>query len=266
MSSRYTPVPTQEDSNEKEDNSVVSYIVSFVFLVICITTIFVIASLSTTEVSPCDDKPCMNGASCKDIDSETFDCTCATGWEGPTCEINKNDCATNPCKNNGVCADALNDFTCSCQAGFTGKTCDGVIGTTIEQDIVITGLTAADVLNNPEVREGIEAGVAASLAVDPGNVEVTEVTNTGTRRRLLQAGIDVKYNLNLPEDTSTEDIDNFKQNMEDFSAKADVQTTLLNNIKEKVEEKVLENPILARKARTLTVKPKPNSLFLQNDF
>ena len=189
------------------------------FFVLVVTVVLVISTVSTTTVSPCADKPCMNGASCKDIDSETFDCTCATGWEGPTCKINKDDCATNPCKNNGVCTDALNDFTCSCQPGFTGKTCDGVIGTTIEQDIVITGLTADEVLNNPEVKEGIEAGVAASLGVDPGNVEVTEVTNTGGRRRLLQAGIDVKYNLNLPEDTKTEEIDKFKKSMEDFQPK-----------------------------------------------
>ena len=35
------------------------------------------------------------------------------------------DCASNPCRNNGSCTDLVNDFACSgCMPGYTGKTCE----------------------------------------------------------------------------------------------------------------------------------------------
>ena len=33
------------------------------------------------------------------------------------------DCASNPCENNGTCSDLVADFQCACVAGFTGKNC-----------------------------------------------------------------------------------------------------------------------------------------------
>lgn len=34
-----------------------------------------------------------------------------------------NECASNPCLNNGVCSDGINSFTCECRNGWTGPTC-----------------------------------------------------------------------------------------------------------------------------------------------
>ncbi len=34
-----------------------------------------------------------------------------------------NDCANNPCLNNGLCVDGINTFTCTCATGFTGTIC-----------------------------------------------------------------------------------------------------------------------------------------------
>ena len=34
------------------------------------------------------------------------------------------ECASNPCLNNGVCEDAINEFGCRCQAGWTGDLCE----------------------------------------------------------------------------------------------------------------------------------------------
>ena len=34
------------------------------------------------------------------------------------------DCASQPCKNNGTCGDKVNDYVCRCQEGFTGKQCE----------------------------------------------------------------------------------------------------------------------------------------------
>jgi len=36
------------------------------------------------------------------------------------CELNHNECASNPCRNDAVCVDGINQFNCSCQPGFTG--------------------------------------------------------------------------------------------------------------------------------------------------
>ena len=33
------------------------------------------------------------------------------------------DCAPNPCENDGSCIDGVNDYTCICENGFQGKNC-----------------------------------------------------------------------------------------------------------------------------------------------
>lgn len=34
-----------------------------------------------------------------------------------------NECKLNPCLNDGVCTDLLNDYECDCVPGYTGKNC-----------------------------------------------------------------------------------------------------------------------------------------------
>ena len=50
-----------------------------------------------------------------------FDCQCQAGWEGVTCQINTDDCLSNPCAGNSQCIDEVNGFTCVCAPGLTGK-------------------------------------------------------------------------------------------------------------------------------------------------
>lgn len=40
---------------------------------------------------------------------------------GHDCELNVNECLSNPCQNNGTCMDFTNGFTCQCPAGYTGQ-------------------------------------------------------------------------------------------------------------------------------------------------
>ena len=35
---------------------------------------------------PCAKKPCFNGAQCKNVNKDVFECTCPKGFSGPTCK------------------------------------------------------------------------------------------------------------------------------------------------------------------------------------
>lgn len=39
---------------------------------------------------------------------------------GPNCEINLDDCASNPC-DYGKCIDKINGYECTCEPGYTGE-------------------------------------------------------------------------------------------------------------------------------------------------
>ena len=38
--------------------------------------------------------------------------------------IDINDCENSPCANGGTCEDLVNNFECTCAEGYTGPTCD----------------------------------------------------------------------------------------------------------------------------------------------
>lgn len=68
----------------------------------------------------CDDgewvgeEQCSPGSgSCKD----------SHGNETALC-LNHDDCSPNPCQNGGICSDALHNHTCSCHPGFSGMDCE----------------------------------------------------------------------------------------------------------------------------------------------
>ncbi|XP_064650303.1 protein crumbs-like [Lineus longissimus] len=84
-------------------------------------------------MSYCDMKPatgtlpkCKNGGTCAPSFSGIggINCTCASGFTGPTCEIDIDECASNPCQYNGKCTDKVNGYVCECLPGLNGTNCE----------------------------------------------------------------------------------------------------------------------------------------------
>jgi len=69
----------------------------------------------------CLNVDCQNGASCVMDENEEAKCVCAAGYEGELCEINTDECASNPCLNNGKCVDGVNKYYCVCENKFIDK-------------------------------------------------------------------------------------------------------------------------------------------------
>ena len=57
---------------------------------------------------------------------DSFDCKCFAGFTGQYCEVDINECGSNPCFNEGLCIDSKNSFNCECQPGFFGNFCESV--------------------------------------------------------------------------------------------------------------------------------------------
>lgn len=65
--------------------------------------------------------PCYHGGKCIDqLGGFKCDCT-GTGYSGHLCQMNIDECASNPCQNEANCDDQINDYVCSCYPGYMGK-------------------------------------------------------------------------------------------------------------------------------------------------
>ncbi|XP_051551559.1 protein crumbs homolog 1-like, partial [Myxocyprinus asiaticus] len=76
-------------------------------------------------VSICGDEQrnytCFNGGNC----SETYMmCDCLPGFSGHWCELDLDECKSNPCLNGGYCQNMVNKFQCVCEMTFAGETCE----------------------------------------------------------------------------------------------------------------------------------------------
>lgn len=78
------------------------------------------------DINDCLSNPCENGGNCFDRPNN-YTCYCQhTGYEGINCEININECFNNPCLNHGVCFDTYGSYICQCQEGYGGQNCEQV--------------------------------------------------------------------------------------------------------------------------------------------
>uniref|UniRef100_A0A8C9V612 Crumbs cell polarity complex component 2 n=1 Tax=Scleropages formosus TaxID=113540 RepID=A0A8C9V612_SCLFO len=69
------------------------------------------------------DVQCENGATCTEA-IWGANCTCAPGFTGDRCEVEVDECESNPCQHGGSCVDRLDGFQCVCMPGFAGSHCE----------------------------------------------------------------------------------------------------------------------------------------------
>ena len=54
--------------------------------------------------------PCLNGGNCSHIGSDgEYVCSCPVGYTGTNCLVDIDECATEPCHNNGTCIVSMRD-------------------------------------------------------------------------------------------------------------------------------------------------------------
>lgn len=76
------------------------------------------------DINECLTQPCSNNSTCIDkINSFECECECSLGFTGQFCEHNINECESSPCLYGSKCFDLINDYKCNCLPGYTGTQC-----------------------------------------------------------------------------------------------------------------------------------------------
>jgi len=82
--------------------------------------------LSNPGQLPCDLNPCLNGATCTNLDVQSYTCACTSSYQGTNCEnLIASPCASAPCQNGGTCSVVADFYFCTCEAAkYAGYNCE----------------------------------------------------------------------------------------------------------------------------------------------
>lgn len=74
------------------------------------------------DIQECASNPCLNNGVCSEPFLNMYICSCQLGYTGIHCEIPIRVCDSQPCLNGGICTQfGPYSFQCSCPNGFIGK-------------------------------------------------------------------------------------------------------------------------------------------------
>ena len=79
-------------------------------------------SLCEVNYDDCYSNPCSYGVQCTDA-VQGFICDCPVGTFGPDCSFNPDECISSPCQNGATCINEFNRYVCRCQPGYYGNGC-----------------------------------------------------------------------------------------------------------------------------------------------
>ena len=79
--------------------------------------------LCQVDINDCGSNPCLNSGKCMDR-VNSFQCICPHGYGGSRCEIDVDECDPSPCNSNATCENLPGNYRCHCQTGFTGLHCN----------------------------------------------------------------------------------------------------------------------------------------------
>jgi hypothetical protein len=80
-----------------------------------------------TDSKPCSRwNPCLNNATCLNLNSTSFECKCPSNglYYGEYCQNKINQCENVTCSFNGYCFLNQTQTKCKCNNGYNGETCD----------------------------------------------------------------------------------------------------------------------------------------------
>lgn len=67
--------------------------------------------LCEVNINDCSSEPCLNSGTCEDL-INGYHCYCIDGFAGISCEQQIDECLSNPCLNNATCIDQINGYVC----------------------------------------------------------------------------------------------------------------------------------------------------------
>lgn len=77
-----------------------------------------------SDVRDCGDVSCSGNGICYEDQRGGISCICDNGYTGAVCDLNIDECLSEPCKNQGLCKDQVNDYKCECGINHVGDHCE----------------------------------------------------------------------------------------------------------------------------------------------
>lgn len=77
------------------------------------------------DIDECASQPCYNNGVCIDL-PQGYSCQCPPGYSGINCQEERSDCQNDTCPERAMCKDepGFGNYTCLCRSGYTGDNCD----------------------------------------------------------------------------------------------------------------------------------------------